>query len=242
MESRTGVTLLTLSLLLFPGHSWSAEPQCLDCHSDKKEHKVVHPALEMGCDSCHTGTHAGKLPAPKLSAPLPDLCFTCHDKDQILKAVTHATVAGGMCTACHDPHGSAYPKLLAAAVPALCFTCHSQDSLAKKNVHVSAAQGKCLTCHAAHASANAYVLTQLVEEHCRSCHDDITDKHVLARVSPGDSHPLEGKQDPLRKGKTLGCPSCHNPHAGGRGTAAALRTLAPEDLCLPCHRKVRVGI
>jgi predicted CXXCH cytochrome family protein len=241
MERRHFLLIAALLLLFIPGPSTAAAPKCLDCHGDKKKHKVVHAALEMGCDSCHVGTHAGKKPAPKLTAKVPDLCYTCHDKDQILKARSHAPVADGMCTACHDPHGSGQPKLLVAAVPDLCFTCHSADTLGKKNVHASAAQGKCLTCHAPHSSASAYVLTQLVEEHCLSCHDDITDKHVLARVSPGDSHPLRGKPDPLRKGKDLACASCHNPHAEGQAKAVPLKSREPADICLRCHRKARMG-
>lgn len=233
--------LLALSLLLLPGIARGADPPCLDCHADKKKFAVVHPAVEMGCASCHSGTHAGKRPAPKLASQVPDLCYGCHDKDQILKARSHAPVADGLCTACHDPHGSGQPKLLSAPVPALCFTCHSADTLAKKNVHASAAQGKCLTCHSPHSSASAYVLTQLVEEHCLSCHDDITDKHVLARVSPGDSHPLQGKPDPLRTGKNLACASCHNPHAEGQGKAEPLSKREPGPVCLRCHQKIRVA-
>jgi predicted CXXCH cytochrome family protein len=241
MVNRTGILITGLLLLLLPAAASGAEPRCLDCHGEKKQHPVVHPALEAGCGSCHVGTHAGEKPAPTLSAPVPALCFTCHDREPILKGIPHAPAANGKCTACHDPHGSAQPKLLIAPVPDLCFTCHSPGTLAKKNVHVSAAQGKCLVCHAPHASESAGVLTQLVEEHCRSCHDDITGQHVLARVSPGDSHPLQGKPDPLRRGRVLACASCHNPHAAGLSKSAPLGSREPGESCIRCHRKTRLS-
>jgi predicted CXXCH cytochrome family protein len=145
-----------------------------------------------------------------------------------------------MCSSCHNPHGSDQPKLLVAAIPALCFTCHSQDSLVKKNLHATAVQGKCLTCHAPHASDRAYVLTSLVEEHCLSCHaEEATPKHVMARISPGDNHPLQGKPDPLHKGKALSCTSCHNPHISP-GKSAPVKSREPGELCIQCHQKIRV--
>jgi predicted CXXCH cytochrome family protein len=241
MKRQTCFLIASLALLLIPGVSRGAESPCLDCHPDKKEHKVMHPAIDMGCESCHVGTHSGEKPAPKLSAELPDLCFTCHDKGMIAKTVQHAPVAGGMCTSCHNPHGSDHPKLLVAAIPALCFTCHGQDSLVKKNLHTTAAQGKCLTCHTPHASDRAFVLTPLVEEHCLSCHaEEATPKHVMARISPGDSHPLQGKPDPLHKGKTLNCTSCHNPHML-QGKPVPVKSREPGEICIQCHQTIRVA-
>jgi len=216
------------------------EPQCLDCHPDKREGKTVHPAIEMGCSSCHVGNHQGEKPAPKLSAAVPDLCFTCHDKAGFEKKSVHAPVAGGMCVSCHNPHASANPRMLVAAVPEICFTCHDKSTMVKKEVHVKAAGGQCLTCHNPHGSDAAFVLTQLVEGHCESCHDDITARHVMVRVSPNDSHPLKGKPDPLRKGRDLACPSCHNPHASDQLRVSTRGLASPAPLCLRCHTKIMV--
>ena len=215
-------------------------PACLDCHPDKKEGKAVHPAVEMGCSSCHTGLHQGEKPAPKLASPVPDLCFTCHDKSGFEKKSVHAPVAGGMCLSCHNPHASGVPKLLVAAVPDLCFSCHDKKSLAKMTAHVSAAGGQCLTCHNPHGSDGAFVLNQLVEGHCESCHDEATPRHVMLRISPGDSHPLKGRPDPLSKGKDLGCPSCHNPHASDQQRISTKGLKSPVPLCLRCHKKIMV--
>ena len=201
----------------------------------------MHPAIEMGCGSCHTGNHAGEKPAPKLTASVPDLCYTCHDKTAFDKKTLHTPVAGGMCVSCHNPHSSGNPKMLIAAVPDLCFSCHDKKTMAKTTAHVSAAGGQCLICHDAHGSDTDFVLTQLVEGHCEACHDDITARHVMVRVSPNDSHPLKGKPDPLRKGRDLACPSCHNPHATEQQRISTKGRKGPEYLCLRCHKKTMVG-
>src|SRR6516225_10147738 len=70
---------------------------CLKCHEPilallKK--KVIHPAVEMGCATCHADHQAaGTKPDAKaraahyLNTPQPELCATCHDtKDKALAA------------------------------------------------------------------------------------------------------------------------------------------------------------
>jgi predicted CXXCH cytochrome family protein len=114
--------------------------------------------------------------------------------------------------------------------------------MAKKNVHASAAEGQCLVCHNAHGSDSAFVLTQLVEGHCEACHEEQeSGRHVMRRVSPGDTHPVKGKTDPLHPGKDLSCVSCHNPHVAKPGKQIPEKAKRPEDICRQCHRKIKVG-
>jgi predicted CXXCH cytochrome family protein len=241
MKHLTAALALLFAQFLLPLSPAASEPLCLDCHPDKREGKVVHPAIDMGCSSCHVGNHQGEKPAPKLTTTVPDLCFTCHDKTAFDKKVLHAPVAGGMCGSCHNPHASDNPRMLIAAVPDLCFSCHDKNALGKKDAHVKAAAGKCLTCHDPHGSDAAFVLNTLVESHCDSCHDDVTPKHVLARISPNDSHPLNKRPDPLRKGRELSCSSCHNPHATDQLRISTKGLKSPAPLCARCHQKIRVG-
>ena len=242
MEMRLFQTTLFLLFLLTGVTARAQDQACLECHVAFKDAKVVHPALPMGCSSCHAGTHAGEQPAPKLTVSVPDLCFGCHDKGAFEKKSPHAPVAGGMCGSCHNPHVSAVPKLLLAPIPDLCFTCHDRNTMPKKTVHASAAGGQCLVCHNPHASDSAFLLTQPVEGHCEACHEEqASGRHVMRRVSPGDTHPVKGKTDPLRPGKELSCVSCHNPHIAGPGQQHTGKAKRPEAVCHQCHRKIMVG-
>ena len=219
----------------------AAEPPCLDCHPDKREGKVVHPAIEMGCSSCHVGNHQGEKPSPKLTAAVPDLCFTCHDKAAFEKKSVHTPVAGGMCTSCHNPHSSTNAKLLTALPPDLCFTCHDKSMFTKKTVHPPVRDGQCTYCHSPHASDHPSVLTQPLADLCAACHDRQTSgRHVMAAFSASDTHPVKGKPDPSRAGRELSCTSCHNPHASGQEKLFTNETKSPGNLCLLCHEKIMV--
>lgn len=180
-----------LLLLLFaPTLSASAEMQCSDCHPDKTEGAAVHAAVSMGCDSCHSGTHMGEQPAPKLIADPPDLCFNCHDQSAFARTVQHPPAAGGMCLTCHTPHAGPHPRLLTADVPSLCSTCHDPQASGR---HVMAQFGpldthplkdrpdpsrpgqalSCVSCHQPHSSERARLFQgspAAGEKVCGHCH------------------------------------------------------------------------
>lgn len=240
MKRPAAFPVLVLALLLAPLPLFAEAMSCLDCHPDKREGTTVHAAIEMGCSSCHVGEHQGEKPAPKLSLDVPDLCYTCHDKTIFEKKKLHTPVAAGMCVSCHDPHATSRVKLLKAAVPELCFTCHDKKTMPRSEAHVSAAGGKCLTCHDPHGSDGAFILIQLMESHCQECHGEATPKHVMRRVSPGDSHPLKGRPDPLRPGNELACSSCHNPHTPDQERISVRDPKGPAALCLQCHKQIMV--
>ena len=226
MEMRQLRTVLFLLLLLTGATAQAQDQACLECHTEFKDAKVVHPALTMGCNSCHTGLHAGEKPAPKLTASVPDLCFGCHDKGAFENKYPHAPVADGMCGSCHNPHVSALPKLLLTPVPDLCFTCHDRNALAKKTVHASAAGGQCLVCHSAHGSPNKYQLVKAVPDLCFACHDKM--QALISKVKVPHK-PL------LQEG---GCCNCHSPHyARNKG----LFSTDGNSVCLGCYDKDDLG-
>jgi len=103
---------------------------CTVCHGDLAQGKVVHAALQMGCQGCHTGVDAANIPhkfqgRKGLSAQPPDLCFQCHSKEGFTKKIQHAPVAGGMCLSCHKVHSGPNKGLLKAPGNALCRECHA---------------------------------------------------------------------------------------------------------------------
>jgi predicted CXXCH cytochrome family protein len=130
------------SLLYSPFHVFAEEIDCLMCHEPLSKGKVVHPAIQMGCPTCHTAIDASKMPHKKtnkiakgLSSEQPDLCFNCHDKTEFSKKNIHMPVAGGMCLSCHKPHASEHIALLHKEPVNVCLECHEDI---KKKPHAVA--------------------------------------------------------------------------------------------------------
>jgi predicted CXXCH cytochrome family protein len=144
---------------------WAEEIDCLQCHKDLTEGKVVHPAVQMGCGSCHSGVNASVVPHKftgklGLSAGPPALCFQCHDKGAFTKKIIHAPVEAGMCLSCHTPHSGPFDSLLKVNGNALCRQCHPQLPQSHPDHPLSgpsdpARKGKpfgCISCHVPHSS------------------------------------------------------------------------------------------
>lgn len=171
----------------------SEQPElCYGCHDRSMfGKKAVHPALGMGCTSCHD-PHASKN-AKLLKTELPGLCWSCHDKGMFTKKNVHPPVAAGGCTDCHSPHSSDVSSLLVKPVDELCSACHDNKSTGK---HILAgyglgdmhpAKGKpdparpgkelsCMSCHTPHASSGKFLFPAEAEKSgslCLLCHKKI---------------------------------------------------------------------
>lgn len=97
-------------------------------------------------------------------------------------------------------------------------------------------QLECASCHNPHTTANKFSLEKPEEDLCAACHAGrATGKHVMAGYGFGDDHPVEGKPDPLRKGRDISCTTCHNTHASTERTLSA--DEKPGPMCLKCHKK-----
>lgn len=248
------VLFATVLLLSFPAAA--QEVDCLKCHAGLLKNKpVVHAAVQMGCPACHTGiSDALKVPHKKttkfakgLSADQPEVCFGCHDKEKFTKSKVHPAAQMG-CTACHNPHASAKPKLLSAEVPEQCFSCHDKAEFSRKNVHPPVAGGMCLSCHNPHSSPTAGMLVKPHVELCGDCHDQVGKRpHAISGFSQA-GHPLgqprttkKGKiipppADPKRTGKPFSCASCHNPHSSDSPRLFRYPAKAAMELCTNCHQ------
>ena len=66
-----------------------------------------YPYEEKECASCHNEHSLGNMVEPQ-----PGLCYLCHEDLGAQYNYLHGPVAGGYCTACHDPHSSDNEKLL----------------------------------------------------------------------------------------------------------------------------------
>ena len=138
-------------------HDKNSPLACMDCHSKDRFREEIKQDL-MWCESCHqvtgnqfkkhvlsdkrdcTGCHriADDLTLT-VSGQFSDInpCFGCHsDKiGQYAQNFIHGPVAGGSCTICHNPHGSAYENNLRSPVPFLCMSCHTGQEVGKARVN-----------------------------------------------------------------------------------------------------------
>jgi len=98
--------------------------RCIDCHADHATGAYVHPALKDGCISCHKVENHDGASFVAVQPKESDSCRACHPSPPMQHP--HFPYASGMCTRCHDPHASRYPKLLRAKVNDVCLDCHLQ--------------------------------------------------------------------------------------------------------------------
>ncbi len=232
--------------------------QCSTCHKALLEGKAhVHPPVKEDCASCHQVAISPAGTRITLVAEGKALCLTCHDgltaaAEGKLKA-SHAPV-GDSCTACHDPHSSATPKLLVAPTAELCATCHEVAALQAGHGGQLTPATTCTVCHAPHGSANPRMLMGAIrhapfaDKSCDGCHRPPVSGRVrlrargeaLCSACHGDiaAAPKEGGSlhPALRAARGGGgCTSCHAPHMS---TNAKLLLVTGPALCAKCHADI----
>ncbi len=116
----------------------------------------LHEPLK-GCLACHDKNTGDN---PKLVAPVPQLCYTCHKELAAMDGWKHGPAATGECLLCHEQHRSASKPLLKRPVPELCYHCHEQRMLGLVAGHTEPSHANCTDCHEAHASPGRMLLKQ----------------------------------------------------------------------------------
>lgn len=244
--------------LLKPTSGDKGQNLCLDCHKigiDVPQGGSRHPALDMGCGTCHQ-THKAGDPNKRefryhLTKDAPALCLDCHDtKDAtLIKAHQGQPFGKADCLGCHDPHQSKAPKLMQAFLhppfeAKSCDTCHQAAKDGKVVLTAATPKEVCVTCH----SDKAEQIEKAKVQHpgamgdCTDCHSPHAGK------SPGFLKPdpvnacLNCHSDQADQGKKKylhqpvfrqGCATCHEPHGGDN--EHLLRAKTPNALCLECH-------
>jgi predicted CXXCH cytochrome family protein len=192
-----------------PDGTTKAENLCLACHAigeDVPKEGSRHPALDMGCETCHiihkSGDPANREFAYHLTKDAPALCLGCHDANDAALAKAHRNqpFAKADCIQCHDPHQSAKPML------------------AQEFLHPPYGSMACETCHAPAKDGKVVLTTPDAKSLCVMCHADQGKEIQTAKVQ----HP----------GAQGDCTVCHNPHAG---TSPAFLQPNPVAVCLACH-------
>lgn len=191
--------------------------KCTDCHTDKSEGKYVHSALAMGCNTCHEIETKDEATSIKLTAPPAELCTTCHELEK--NTVMHGPYKNGQCLACHDPHSSNFPAHTRAETNTLCFSCHSvnQPGVSVKEGDVTVLGGQTIPL------------------------DEYRQAKKLGLDRSGKSghpimgHPIEGRDDPRKKGTPLSCLSCHVQHSSAIPALMPAEVKSDIELCTKCH-------
>ena len=149
---------------------------CLSCH-DKDTKRThwdggAHNVNDVACTSCHTLHTAHDNVRDKKTQP--QVCFACH-KEQRAQShkISHHAIGEGKvaCSDCHNPHGSAGPKLLKKnTVNETCFTCHAEKRGPFLWEHQPVTED-CTTCHTPHGSNITPLLKSRTPFLCSECHD-----------------------------------------------------------------------
>ena len=231
---------------------------CLECHNqgvNVPKGGSRHPALDSGCDTCHT-THKTGQPGVRefdnhLTKDAPALCQDCHDlKDPaLLKAHGGQPFATADCLTCHDPHQSDSPHLMAKYVhppfgSGQCDACHQPAKDGKVVLTAASPKELCLTCH----SDKGEQIEKSKVQHpgaagdCTDCHSPHAgNSPYFPKPNPvgvctgchTDIADLGKKAHPHAAAFQTGCGVCHDPH--GNDNLHLLRAPTPNDLCLECH-------
>ena len=231
---------------------------CLRCHkigTNVAKDGSRHPALDNGCDSCHTTHKTGQRGVREfdfhLTKDAPGLCVDCHDiKDaSLLKAHQGQPFSKADCVSCHDPHQSDAKHLMAkfTHMPfagGQCDTCHQPAKDGKVVLTAKSSKEICLTCHSDKGEQieKAKVQHPGAAGDCTDCHNPHAGsspyfpKPNAVAVCTGCHDPIadQGKKaHPHQPAFEEGCGICHDPH--GNDNLHLLRAAAPYDLCMECH-------
>lgn len=149
---------------------------CSSCHASalaafNRPH--THPVASgaMSCVDCHnphgTSRPFGLNTTARSTNPEPG-CFKCHADKRGPFAFDHAPVRMEGCSACHENHGSANPRLLnRAEIGHLCLECHSNAPAAN---NPSRTLGTVAT--------GFHDLRLPLYRNCTSCHTKIHGSHI----------------------------------------------------------------
>jgi DmsE family decaheme c-type cytochrome len=172
-----------------------------------------HATRDVACTSCHL-IHT-KHDKVRDKQTQPEVCFTCHKEQRALanKPSHHPVLEGKVsCSDCHNPHGSAGPKLmLRDTIPDTCYTCHMEKRGPFIRKHEPAED--CTICHNPHGTAVDNLLKTRPPFLCQQCHEP--------------------------NGHQAGFPGGLNtPEGTGQGRGSNTRGLTQARSCLNCHTNI----
>lgn len=199
----------------------------------------AHAAYEADdCTLCHERND--RRDPGKISGPVNELCFGCHDEVRSLleREFVHWP-ATDACTNCHNPHGSRHRKLLVDDTVTLCTSCHAEvgEYVAGAKVkHGAVTTGAaCANCHNPHGSSVERLLVSNAFDVCLGCHS-------REGLRSADGRPLQNMKAWLDENPdwhapvaAMDCSACHRPH--GSANFRLLVAPYPESFYAPYSRE-----
>jgi DmsE family decaheme c-type cytochrome len=211
-------------MLFSPSDPEKQSQQCKSCHEDGlRTHweGSQHQTKDLACSSCHS-VHQKKDPI-MVRATQKEVCFDCHKEQRAdtHKMSTHPLDAGKItCSDCHNPHGSAGPKLLKKnTLNETCWQCHA-DKRGPFLWEHQPANEDCGNCHTPHGSNIGSLLKNRAPYLCDDCHDG--PHNSQAPYGRGAAGPQGGLRAPASASAPANAP---NSSASGRA-------------CMNCHAMV----
>lgn len=194
---------------------------CLACHQGSRRMLwagSAHQSHDVACTDCHEIHTQHDKVRDKLTQP--DKCFTCHKEQRALvnRPVHHPVLEGKVaCSDCHNPHGSAGPKLLVRdSVNATCYTCHMEKRGPFLWEHMPVTDD-CTNCHNPHGSTVERLLKVRMPFLCQQCHEPTSHRGNV----PGfiNANPYDNQPQSRGITQARACLNCHtNIHGGNSPT------------------------
>lgn len=177
LREPTGNAPATLARLALPATRFTRINElCSGCHaaawaSFQRPHAHALPQGAMSCVDCHnphgTSRPFGLNTTARTTNAEPG-CYRCHADKRGPFAFEHAPVRLEGCSACHESHGSANPRmLLRAETSNLCLECHSNLPVTNQR---SGTLGTVAT--------GFHDLRLPVYRNCTTCHTKVHGSHI----------------------------------------------------------------
>jgi DmsE family decaheme c-type cytochrome len=152
----------------------SINEQCSACHTNiaaafQRPYAHRIPQNAMSCTDCHNPHDRGNFNLAGYIHTSEPGCLTCHVNLKGPFTYEHAPMKTEGCQACHEPHGSANPKMLTRAdVRFVCLECHA--NLPQQSPGVASAIGV--------VPPAFHDLRSPRYQNCTVCHQKIHGSHV----------------------------------------------------------------
>lgn len=186
---------------------------CQNCHDGYFKVEAddwVHGPIAVGeCSYCHEPHRS--VHEHLLTDQPRDLCFQCHDQQQVETEPFHAEHTDRDCGDCHDPHSAGNRRLL---VDSRSYRRRARTGVVNVSAHPEWERTDCAMCHIA---AESNRLVDNVDAQCLTCHGSLTE------ANDGQLHTAVAEGH---------CTACHTPHKSQR---EHLVHSTAEQMCLTCH-------